>query len=156
MASYTAQLLAAGFHPKLHLELNSLPTMSTCPLYFYQPVPASFILDRFELAQLHVDGFLGDSSEPGGLVVAGERNIENPADRAGPTSILVRLDSSSKGKGKTVELELPLHVRYQVPVERRWTGNTRNDMITLELPTPSVFYACSGSERESRVLCSSE
>ena len=56
-----------------------------------------------------------------------------------------------KGKGKapeTMEVDVPLHLRYQRPVQERWERGQRADMIEVELPWPRVFWSCDVSQGE--------
>jgi hypothetical protein len=156
--SYTATLTAAGLHPKLTLRINASIADSTCDLYVHVNLPPSFIVDRFELGQLHSEGRLGAYVDGEGTFEAlGERDLEAPVYRAGSASLLLRV-RNGKGKGRAteedsnLEVELPLHLRYQVPVQDRWIGSERRDMLTASMDWPTVFWACRDGEREPRLI----
>lgn len=150
--SYSATLAPAGFHPVLGIAFEpSLET--TCDLFAFVALPPSFIPDRFQLHQLHLEGRLGayDPLSPSSsLVVSGSRDLEAPVSRAEGASVLLRLASGGKGKELAQEHEqgqsevhIPLHLRYQVPVAERWgLAGDRRDTLTVELDSPLVFYAC--------------
>lgn len=143
---YSAHLDPAGFHPTLTIRANATRE-TTCGLWALLELPAPFMPDRFQLDQLHREGRLGSRSAAAPtLIVSGSsaRDLESPESRAGPTNVLVRLaDGDRKGKGRKVLVQVPLHMRYLVPVEQRWSDDgERKDLRTVELPTPSVFYAC--------------
>ncbi|ORY78421.1 PIG-X protein [Leucosporidium creatinivorum] len=150
--SYSAQLLpTGGLHPVLQLTLNAPP--SACPLYLHLDLPPSFIPDRFQLAQLHSEGRLGaPSTSAASLVVEGSRDLEGPSKGAEASGVLLRLreGGDAKGKGKEVlqeTFELPLHLRYQPPVPRRWNEQgERVDSVRVELGWPTVFWACEEGE----------
>ncbi|KAI5480963.1 PIG-X/PBN1 family protein [Pseudohyphozyma bogoriensis] len=141
-----------GFHPKLYLSLNSSSSPApspSCSLWTHANLPRSIIVDRFQLSLLHHEHRLGSpstSSAPTSETIQffGDTDLEAPVSRAGPAALLLRLrgaEGDAKGKGKEVE-EIPLHVRYQDPVQDRWAGGERKDMVDVELEWPSVFWAC--------------
>lgn len=151
-SSYSAELIPAGFHPKLSVTVKA--AASSCPLYLRHTLPPSFIVDRFQLSQLHSEGRLG-AYELGEstIVVRGERDLEGPLVRAGDASILLRLRGGSvKGKEREVEgeveVEVPLHVRYQVPVQERWVDGVRQDVLEVAMGWPVVFWACDEGQGE--------
>ncbi|GAA5845952.1 hypothetical protein JCM11251_002948 [Rhodosporidiobolus azoricus] len=142
---------------------KALPT-SSCELYTLLPIPPSLILDRYELHRLHSPptSRLGAYDAPSGgkdsLSVQGEGDLEAPVWRVeerepfrGKAAGLLRL-KDGKGKGKEVagqgwdrfEVEIPLHVRYQTPVDTRYDEETgeRRDMVDVEVQAPWVFWAC--------------
>lgn len=95
-----------------------------------------------------------------GVQVRGESDLEAPVSRVlankggGEASLLLRLGGggASEEKGKEVDdVEIPLHVRYQLPVETRYAdeggkGSTRRDRRTVEVEQPWVFWACEGGD----------
>ncbi|GAA5883449.1 hypothetical protein JCM1840_004954 [Sporobolomyces johnsonii] len=107
------------------------------------------------------------------LVVHGEGDLEGPVWGRGGVAVLIKLREgegegerereragrANKGKERArdeeehdeaIELEVPLHLRYQLPVEERWiraeTSDdgrpTRSDLSEVDLPWPWVFWAC--------------
>lgn len=138
-----------GLHPQLSLTIAAPP--SSCPLYLHLPLPPSFIPDRFQLAQLHAEGRLGAHSPTAAtLQVDGSRDLESPVTRAEGASLSLRLRHGKEGKGQGREeegqvqrVEIPLHLRYQLPVAERWTkGGERADRVEVLLEWPWIFWAC--------------
>ncbi|GAA6029471.1 hypothetical protein JCM8097_003696 [Rhodosporidiobolus ruineniae] len=141
---------------------SSSPPRS-CSLYTLLDLPASFIADRYELLRLHRAGRLGDFDPEGadeGLQVVGEGDLEAPVWRAreregkGRAAVLVRLGKGGSGaapwgakgkdrEGKTLEVDVPLHVRYQDPLEARVAGGAE-PRGEVEMEWPRVFWACEG------------
>lgn len=154
--SYTAHLIPAGLHPQLSISTTAPPC--ECDLYAHLPLAPSFIPDRFQLAQLHTEGRLGSydpASSEGTLRVGGSRDLEGPLRGAEGSEVLLRLSEGRrdmKGKGREmemVEVEVPLHLRYQRPVQERWVGGERADTVQVELEWPRVFWACEDDRGES-------
>ncbi|GAA5877428.1 hypothetical protein JCM16303_003328 [Sporobolomyces ruberrimus] len=134
-----------GFHPVLHLSIP--PTRApdeSCSLFTLISVPSSFIIDRYQLSQLHLEGKLGTL---GGLAeVVGEGDLEGPVWKTKGAAVLVQLSDHNE-QGRTVvetELEVPLHMRYQVPAtkRRRTSSHEREDQVRVEMDQPKVFWAC--------------
>lgn len=147
--SYSARLEHAGFHPKLIVIYSEAPS-NDCSLYLNLIVPSAFILDRFQITHSHYDHKLGSASAEllrPTLSIKGERDLEKPVSSASQTKMLMRLSGSTLGaattKGKEKKVEIPLHVRYQIPVmARRANSGERNDMLSLAIESPTLFYAC--------------
>lgn len=153
---YTVELIPAGLHASLSIKLDApaLEISSSCPLFLHLSLPPSFIADRYQLNQLHEEGRLG--SYDGTLNTfgfKGERDLEVPVYRAKGSELLIRLQS-----GKAEELlvdgegqgtwDIPLHLRYQVPVTERFIDGKRNDIVKVELNYPLLFFACENAEGE--------
>ncbi|GAA5922544.1 hypothetical protein JCM3775_005767 [Rhodotorula graminis] len=160
MAGYSASFTpGGGLHPILHLSVPSAPAPApSCALHALVAVPPELIADRYQLSQLERDGRLG-SAGIGGQAVwhAGEGDLEAPAWCAGPASVLVRLSNGGAGerdghgadktaekeRDQVIEVDVPLHLRYQEPVERRWlAGGARADSRLVVVEVPWVFWAC--------------
>lgn len=166
--SYSAHFSAGqGLHPKLILQIDA--PESACALYTRVDVPAEFIVDRFQLRQLHDDGRLGARESPSNrytgvpsLQVIGERDLEVPASKASNAAVLLQIRHASpsgslKGKEKQVErttIELPLHLRYQRPVKQRWIDGIRQDLVQVALPMPDAFWVCAHGESKLREAAS--
>ncbi|GAA6000881.1 Pbn1p [Rhodotorula paludigena] len=157
MSTFNASFAATpyGLHPTLHLSLAPAepPAPSSCSLWLHLSIPRTLIADRFQLQQLHLSGALGaadlSTGGRGSFVLEGEDDIEVPEWRAAPAALWVRLDGPgpSGGKGKAREVDVPLHLRYLEPVERRWSDDGRRlDIVDVEGPVPSVFWACPEDE----------
>lgn len=147
--NYSVALVPAGFHPTLRLSYDA-PSVD-CPLFARYRVPPAFIIDRFQLAQLHADHRLGSSSSSNSttLSVTGERDLEAPVGRTGESIVVLRLSAAAKGKARERQegsVELPLHVRYQLPVERRRNDQgERIDLVEIGMEEPVLFWACDAS-----------
>ncbi|KPV75645.1 uncharacterized protein RHOBADRAFT_52690 [Rhodotorula graminis WP1] len=163
MAGYSASFTpGGGLHPILHLSVPSAPAPApSCALHALVAVPPELIADRYQLSQLERDGRLG-SAGIGGQAVwhAGEGDLEAPAWCAGPASVLVRLSNGGAGerdghgadktaekeRDQVIEVDVPLHLRYQEPVERRWlAGGARADPRLVVVEVPWVFWACAAA-----------
>lgn len=160
---YTVELIPAGLHARLSITLEPSTNQihTTCPLFLQLSLPPSFIGDRFELSELHTKGHLGAYEEAGEggvgtIFFKGESDLERPVYQAKGSEFLIRLQS---GKGKEraseevtegeIKWEIPLHLRYQVPVESRWVEGKRNDTVQVELNSPLLFWACQTEEGKS-------
>ncbi|GAA5891010.1 hypothetical protein JCM8208_003132 [Rhodotorula glutinis] len=158
MSGYSASFAPdGGLHPTLHLSVPStLAPGPSCALHALVAVPQELIADRYQFSQLERDGRLGVVGSGQAVWHRGEGDLEAPVWRAGPASVLVRLsdssvddeaerDSGRKGTDRrgSIEVEVPLHLRYQEPVERRWlAGGARADSRVVEVEVPWVFWAC--------------
>ncbi|GAA5903833.1 PIG-X/PBN1 family protein [Sporobolomyces salmoneus] len=137
-----------GFHPTLHLSIPPLPApSSSCSLYAFISVPPSFILDRYQLAQLHAEGRLG--SQDGLVEVQREGDLEGPVWRAREAAALIQLSKDAALGTGEVQVEVPLHMRYQAPVKqrRRKEGEQGEDRVRVEMNQPRVFWACPDAPR---------
>ncbi|GAA5827365.1 hypothetical protein JCM3770_001145 [Rhodotorula araucariae] len=152
MSRYTASFApSGGLHPTLELSIAhpAAPGLS-CALYTLVTVPRGLIADKYELQQLERDERLGASGDSA-FIHTGEADLEAPAWRAGAARVLLRLrnaDVADKGKARAYEgdealaVAIPLHLRYQDPVERRWIGGARRDVRPVAVEWPWVFWAC--------------
>lgn len=147
--SHSSELVPAGFHPTLITEYTT--TSADCPLYARYSIPPAFIVDRFQLAQLHAEGRLGSLPSIGKLTlsITGERDLEAPTGRTGESIVLLRLSEGGNYKGKGKErgtVVLPLHLRYQIPVDRRRNERgERMDLLDVGMEAPVLFWACPAS-----------
>lgn len=152
MSSYSATLLPAGFHPVLSVQLHSnsnddaSSSTDACPIYLHLSLPPSFIADRFQLAQLHSEGRLGAPSLDNvshSFSATGERNLEWPVALANRSEVVIRLrEGNGKGKGKEEQWDIPLHLRYQVPILERWSRGARRDKVEVDLEWPTLYSVC--------------
>lgn len=163
-SSYSVEFApSGGLHPSLTIAYSA--PHSSCPLYLHLSLPPAFIPDRFQLAQLHTEGRLGSHAfDPAALSleVTGSRDLEGPSSRAVGAQVLLRLRAGReelvnvKGKGREVVLDtvdLPLHLRYQPPVRKRWNQKgERLDIVPVELAWPTVFWACQEDQSEFSVF----
>lgn len=148
MSSYSATLEADGLHPKLHVRYSLADAAPSCPLYIHYSLPPSFILDRFQLSQLHQEHRFGHVAADGSqtLWILGERDLEAPVQRAGGAVVVARLEG---GKGKEREVVLPLHLRYQLPVETR---EGTSELLSVGVDWPSLFWLCDTPDGEEALL----
>ncbi|KAM0755912.1 hypothetical protein T439DRAFT_376192 [Meredithblackwellia eburnea MCA 4105] len=152
MTTYTAQLSEKeGFHPHLVINWSSPPSATTsCSLFAHIPnLPTSFILDRFQLLQLHEEGRLGYHSvgeDSDGIKISGSRDLEGPVSKIEDHEegdLLLRLTGpDSRGILGQGEVRIPLHMRYQVPVQKRSDG----EMVLVNMSWPVLFYGCPSEE----------
>ncbi|GAA5843779.1 hypothetical protein JCM9279_000140 [Rhodotorula babjevae] len=178
MSGYTASFTpGGGLHPTLHLSISSTPAPGpSCALHTLVEVPQELIADRYQLSQLERDGRLGAAGGAQAVWHVGEGDLEAPAWRAGRASVLVRLSDGSgagdeheahsgerareeagKARGESIEVDVPLHLRYQKPVERRWlVGGARADSKVVEVDVPWAFWACpAGAAADDAAPCPS-
>ncbi|GAA6059518.1 hypothetical protein JCM10212_006016 [Sporobolomyces blumeae] len=142
MHSITASLAPrTGFHPTLHLAVPRVvaPADSPCALFAYVAVPPSFILDRYQLRQLHLEGKLGVHG--GALEVYGDADLEGSTRRAGTAAALVQL-AMPVTASEPLEIDVPVHMRYQAPRVARTGGSNGEGTVRVELGEPKVFWAC--------------
>ncbi|SCV69256.1 BQ2448_2276 [Microbotryum intermedium] len=157
----------SGFHPvvtlSIHLdqaEQRQRVVEQGCSLWTHLDLSPSWILERYQLAQLHREGRFGScldstvNEEVDGVSfqVVGEDDLEGPVTRAGGVQALLRL-GYPKGKKKEelhFEVEVPLHLRYQTPVEHRFQEGKRVDVVSVQLQAPAVFWKCPPSNKVIR------
>ncbi|GAA5954353.1 hypothetical protein JCM3765_004431 [Sporobolomyces pararoseus] len=132
-----------GFHPVLHLTVTPTPAPApSCRLFGLISVPPSFIVDRYQLSQLHAEGKLGIVD--GIVEVAGEGNLEEPVWRAREAAALIQLSKNASINTREVKLEVPLHMRYQQPT-KRWRKpeiGIKDERVEVNMNQPRVFWAC--------------
>ncbi|SCZ97384.1 BZ3500_MvSof-1268-A1-R1_Chr4-2g07178 [Microbotryum saponariae] len=157
---------SSGFHPvvtlSIHLDQTEQRQRSIeqgCSLWTHLDLSPSWILDRYQLAQLHREGRLGshtDSTREGedeSFQVVGEDDLEGPVMKAGGVQALLRLQDPKGMKREEqldFEVKIPLHLRYQTPVERRIEQGKRADVVSVQLRAPAVFWKCPPSNKVIR------
>lgn len=127
-----------GLHPHHRLYFNDVAYPSghasgTCRLYAEYTVPKFLFLDQYQLADL--DRRTETSIPTGKLIgVWGEIDLEAPvwAIDGWGSEALVEIYHDKSG---TFDFELPLHSRYEIPLN----GSTQ---LNHRLPWPAVFWAC--------------
>ena len=163
-------------------------------LYSLSP---SVILDQYQLRQLHNEGRLVTSQSAASTAVGEERkagrpisaelylggqlDLEAPVSRVDPAQnayaiLSIPLTAASQStlhpEGQEVpavdvDVELPLHLRYQEPVLSRWLSkkgregygggwwikrpqpDERMDIVDVEVAWPCVFWACETEQPEA-------
>ncbi|GAA5983449.1 hypothetical protein JCM5350_007654 [Sporobolomyces pararoseus] len=141
-----------GFHPVLQISVTPSPAPApSCRLFSLISVPPSFIIDRYQLSQLHVEGKLG--IQDGNLEVLGEGDLEGPTWKAREAAALIQLSNNASIGTSETKLEVPLHMRYQQPAKRRrkTEKGLREDRVEVKLNQPRAFWAC--TEPESSKGC---
>ena len=136
-----------GFHPVLHISVTPSPAPApSCRLFSLISVPPSFIIDRYQLSQLHIEGKLG--IQDGILEVLGEGDLEGPTWKAQEAAALIQLSNNASTGTRETKLEVPLHMRYQQPAKRRrkTEKGLEEDRVEVKLNQPRVFWACTGRE----------
>lgn len=139
--TYSSSFLSpVGLHPKMQLSISPVsPPVSdrSCSLHTYLILPRTIFPDRYQLAD---PVFLASKN------LSSIRHVSSPVDLEAPdyamniwgSSLLVELTSPKSSKSFTAEI--PLHLRYLAP-----TYNT-SGLVSLELPYPVVFWACTADE----------
>ncbi|KAH6654186.1 PIG-X [Truncatella angustata] len=138
-ASFTSDFNSPlGLHPTLQLRIDSgkPPIDDTfCSLHAYFTLPNTIFADRY---QLEDPLFLASKN------LTALRYISQPVDLEAPSyvmklwgsSVLLELQPPAAGDDFTVEI--PLHLRYQVP--------RAGGVEAFKVPYPSVFWACAAEE----------
>ncbi|KDE06559.1 hypothetical protein MVLG_03206 [Microbotryum lychnidis-dioicae p1A1 Lamole] len=157
---------SSGFHPivtlLIHLaasEQRQRAIEQGCSLWTHLDLSPSWVLDRYQLAQLHHEGRLGSYTDSTGegqdesFQVVGEDDLEGPVTKAGGVQALLRLQDPKRTKTEEqleFDVQIPLHLRYQTPVERRFEQGKRADVVSVQLQAPAVFWKCPPSNKAIR------
>lgn len=128
----TSELISNGLHPKVKFGVAEYPKnddLGECKLYYYQNLPNSVFIDKYNL---------GENLK---LVVNfGSQDLELPSYKVNEWGNEILLEVTDL-KPKTYELNL--HSRYQMP-------NSTIEPIALEGPT--ILYGCEDSNEKSTAL----
>lgn len=147
-SSYNATFLhPTGLHPKLHLTLsrrNLQPPRDTCALHAYWTLPSALFIDRYQFSDALS---LASQNLVALRSLSGEEDLEAPdwvIERWGSAALfelahpLAPIDDESD-----FVVTIPAHLRY-LPGPRLPTDLP--DQATLEVPWPTVFWACEAEE----------
>ncbi len=129
-----------GLHPTLQIRLasNKPPREhENCQPHAYLTLPRTIFADRYQLAD---DLFLASKN------LTAVRYSSQPVDLEAPdyvmklwgSAILLELAAPNSKKPQPWTAEIPLHLRYLSPLR----GGYRN----IEVPYPTVFWACTAEE----------
>ncbi|EPX73532.1 pig-X [Schizosaccharomyces octosporus yFS286] len=135
---YSAELeQPTGLHPKLLVNLTNLkPPNKHCTLRGVLRLPSTLFVDQYELSSMS-EMSAGNLDQI--LKIYGETDLEAPTyTLPGTGSILwfqVFLNETARHE-YNLQLELPLHTRYQLPTKRDAYAKTI-------FYSPSVYWDCS-------------
>ena len=133
----------SGLHPKFSLKITpERPPTEHCSLNAYFSIPKDFFIDRYQLEDEKLMASLGLWELK---ALYGETDLEAPVwtqSRWG-SSALFELDPNKVDETGRVDVELPLHLRYQEP--KYFVQYT-----SVKMPWPTVFWACQGQSEEPR------
>ncbi|GER50583.1 hypothetical protein STAS_27894 [Striga asiatica] len=107
--------LSTSIRFKLQHKLKSHLTAQSCEVIIIERLPSGVFSDPFELQHLVKRGVFTD------VAVFGDTNLELPAFRSNQSLVEIHMSITSKVLSRTedddseVNLELPLHARYQKP-----------------------------------------
>lgn len=136
----------AGLHPKFSLKVNAAEAPSgDCTLNAYFSIPKDFFIDKYQLADQQLLESLGLRKLK---VFRGEADLEAPTwtqSRWG-SSALFEIDPKKVDDNGFIDVEFPLHMRYQEP-------GFVSEYSLAKLPWPTVFWACpAGAEWQKFVV----
>ncbi|KAL8670835.1 MAG: hypothetical protein Q9168_004635 [Polycauliona sp. 1 TL-2023] len=130
-----------GLHPTLHLTFPSpvTPHFLGCALYTHLTLPSCFFVDKYQLSS---PNFLAANNLRGVRALSGETDLEAPewvVRKWGSTVLLELAHREPDHAGpKTAEpqwhVDIPLHLRYLPP--------TAGGAVGVDIPWPTVFWAC--------------
>lgn len=129
----------AGLHPKFSLKVDATKSPSEdCTLNAYFSMPKDFFIDKYQLADQQLLESLGLKKLK---AFYGEADLEAPTwtqSRWG-SSALFEIEPKKVDDNGLVDVELPLHMRYQKP-------GFVSEYSPAKLPWPTVFWACPENE----------
>lgn len=140
-SSFSTEFLSPmGLHPTMQLLIRSskLPMdESFCSLHAYLTLPRTMFADKY---QFEDPLFLASKN------LTALRYISQPVDLEAPdyvmglwgSSVLLELSAPTVERDEAFTVEIPLHLRYQVPRD----GGEQ----ALDVPYPAVFWACAAEE----------
>lgn len=140
-------LIGEGSHRRLSssikLQVNqesekSQPPTHFCKLIVIERLPSGVFADPFELQHLHQRGVFTD------VAVFGDTNLEAPSFLSNRSIVEVHKNIgsnvlSAEKDGLEIDIQLPLHARYQPLDESGYTA--------VEFGEPDLFLSC-GTEHE--------
>ncbi|KAL9610320.1 MAG: hypothetical protein Q9167_004951 [Letrouitia subvulpina] len=131
-----------GLHPNLQISLSHTrmkTVQPSCALHAYLTLPSSVFLDKYQLSSAN---FLKSVNLHSIRALSGETDLEAPdwsVSKWGSTVLLElappKHDSNREGVWHAT---LPLHFRYLSP--------TAEAVNQVEIPWPTVFWACPAGE----------
>lgn len=137
-----------GLHPKLDITLsrrNLNPPKESCALHAYWTLPSSLFIDRYQFSD---ELFLASQNLISLRSLSGEEDLEAPdwvIDRWGSAALLeLAHPLASTADGSNLTITIPTHLRYlaAAPNETEYSSG----QTLLEVPWPSVFWACEAEE----------
>lgn len=135
-----------GLHPKFSLKVAAgKPESEECTLNAYFSIPKEFFIDKYQLADQQLLESLGLKKLK---AIHGDTDLEAPTWTQGRwgSNALFEIDPKRIDDNGLVDVELPLHLRYQQP-------SYFSEYSPAELPWPTVFWACpAGAEYYKKFL----
>lgn len=146
-SSYTAAFQQpTGLHPKLEITLsrrNLSPPKDSCALHAYWTLPSSLFTDRYQLSD---PLFLASQNLVALHSLSGEEDLEAPdwiIDRWGSAALLeIAHPLTAIGDDANLTVTIPTHLRYLAASP----NDTSSGQKTLQIPWPSIFWACEAEE----------
>lgn len=131
-----------GLHPNLQLSLSHARTKNlqpSCTLYAYLTLPSFLFLDKYQLSS---PNFLKSVNLHSIRALSGETDLEAPdwsISKWGSTVLLeLAPPKNDSNRDGVWHATLPLHLRYLPP--------TAKAVDQVEIPWPTVFWACPAEE----------
>ena len=129
-----------GHHPKLQIDIK--PTKAPrdeCSLHAHFVVPQPFFVDPYQLAD---DSIMKSMGIRHVRSIIGETDLEAPVWTKSKWGAAVVVDIETRGKeSRSLKVEMPLHLRYMVPLEDE-------ERTKASMPWPVLFWACTEDECE--------
>ncbi|KAJ7107046.1 PIG-X [Mycena epipterygia] len=123
----SALVQANSYHPKLTTDLE-IPDIHPCSLHLHYALPPLLFVDPYELANYRASYTFQHR---------GPSNLELPLAALNKSGSSLLLDILVPRHGGSVEVEVPLHVRYGTT-----SANRSLEFQMTELQTPSSFLSC--------------
>ncbi|XP_022757126.1 phosphatidylinositol-glycan biosynthesis class X protein-like isoform X2 [Durio zibethinus] len=131
---------------KLQIEADSIPKLPAhfCEVIIIQRLPLGVFADPFELQHLHERKVFTN------VAVFGDTNLELPSFRSNRSVVEVHMDAGSnifseQNNGLEMNIELPLHARYQPLDESGYS--------IVEIGEPDVLLSCSMEGKQYNQSC---
>jgi hypothetical protein len=128
--------------PRKHV----VPPKETCALHAYWTLPSALFIDRYQLSD---PLFLASQNLIKLHSLSGEQDLEAPEwviDRWGSAALLQLATPASKASASDGDSDwtvtIPTHLRYLTAQE----NSTDSGHAKLEVPWPTVFWACEAEE----------
>ncbi|XWS49283.1 hypothetical protein CRYUN_Cryun13aG0150600 [Craigia yunnanensis] len=131
---------------RLQIEAESIPKLPAhfCEVIIIQRLPLGVFADPFELQHLHERKVFKD------IAVFGDTNLELPSFRSNRSVVEVHMNAGSnilsgQNNGVEINIQLPLHARYQPLNESGYS--------IVEIGEPDILMSCSMEGKEHKQSC---
>lgn len=128
----------SSFHSSIITTIEGNPPRDDCNLHLTYTLPASVLVDPYQLAEKHADGEWLSTPR-----IFGEVDLELPIGAVDSWGSIVDVVP----RPSDTQVSLPIHVRYQPPKQKDEVD--ANGQMTLDIPWPHVYYACPVKERST-------